>query len=92
MVSPAGLCAAIGAPLADLQALQPTWSDLPPDHYLRDGGSYRRRRHSCFVVDGDLVQRMAHRAHWQPFEYNALHGGLQRWFEPIAPALVGASA
>jgi hypothetical protein len=24
-----------------------------------------------------------HRAHWQPLEYNALHGGLERWFEPI---------
>jgi hypothetical protein len=24
------------------------------------------------------------RAHWQPTSYNALHGGLERWFEPIA--------
>jgi hypothetical protein len=24
-----------------------------------------------------------HRAHWQPLEYNALHGGMQRWFEPM---------
>ena len=24
-----------------------------------------------------------HRAHWQPVEYNALHGGMQRWFEPV---------
>ena len=29
-----------------------------------------------------------HRAHWQPVEYNALHGGLERWFEPMDPALV----
>jgi hypothetical protein len=28
-----------------------------------------------------------HRAHWQPLEYNALHGGIERWFEPLAPAL-----
>jgi hypothetical protein len=27
---------------------------------------------------------MPHRAHWQPVEYNALHGGMQRMFEPIA--------
>jgi hypothetical protein len=28
-----------------------------------------------------------HRAHWQPLEYNALHGGIERWFEPMEPAL-----
>jgi hypothetical protein len=29
-----------------------------------------------------------HRAHWQPVEYNALHGGIERWFEPLEPGLV----
>jgi hypothetical protein len=24
-----------------------------------------------------------HRAHWQPRSYNALHGGIERWFEPV---------
>jgi hypothetical protein len=64
------------------------WSDLPPDNYLKDGGRYRRRRHSCFVVaqDGKVAQ-VAHRPHWQPVEYNALHGGMQRWFEPMQPKL-----
>jgi hypothetical protein len=66
-----------------LDSLQASWNDLPPDAYLRDGGRYRRRRHSCFVVEGDTVELVAHRAHWQPLEYNALHGGLERWFEPI---------
>ena len=63
------------------------WSDLPPDRHLRDGGRYRRRRHGCFVIDGDRVEPVPHRAHWQPVEYNALHGGIERWFEPLAPAL-----
>lgn len=71
-----------------LEALQPSWDDLPPDAHLRDGGRYRRRRHSCFVVEGAEVRQVAHRAHWQPLEYNALHGGLERWFEPIQPAVV----
>ena len=88
--SAAGLGERIGAPLSGLLALTPTWNDLPADAYLRDGGRYRRRRHSCFVVDHDLVQPVPHRAHWQPVEYNALHGGLERWFEPIAPAVAGA--
>ena len=71
-----------------LAALHASWDDLPSDAYLMDGGRYRRRRHSCFVVDGDAVQQVPHRAHWQPLEYNALHGGMQRWFEPMDPAVV----
>jgi hypothetical protein len=34
------------------------------------------------------VQPVPHRAHWQPLEYNALHGGLERWFEPIEPEVL----
>lgn len=76
--------------LADLQALSPNWDDLPPDDFLKDGGRYRRRRHSCFVVDGTHVTQTPHRAHWQPVEYNALHGGMQRWFAPMQDATVQA--
>jgi hypothetical protein len=65
----------------------PQWDDLPPDRYLRDGGRYRRRRHGCFVVEGGGIEPVPHRAHWQPVEYNALHGGIERWFEPLPPAL-----
>ena len=69
----------------DLDALCPSWNDLPPDAYLKDGGRYRRRRHACYVIDPSTVTPTPHRAHWQPLEYNALHGGMQRWFEPVAP-------
>ncbi len=82
-LSPAGLCELLPATLTELDALRASWNDLPPDAYLRDGGRYRRRRHSCFVVEGSAVQAVPHRAHWQPLEYNALHGGLERWFEPM---------
>jgi len=78
----------LGANAAQLEGLHASWSDLPSDAYLKDGGHYRRRRHSCFVVDGETVQQAPHRAHWQPLEYNALHGGMQRWFEPMDPAVV----
>lgn len=71
-----------------LDALHESWDRLPPDGFLKDGGRYRRRRHSCFVVDGEQVQQAPHRVHWQPLEYNALHGGMQRWFEPMEPAVV----
>jgi hypothetical protein len=63
------------------------WERLPPDAHLRDGGRYRRRRHGCFVVHGDRLDAVPHRAHWQPVEYNALHGGIERWFEPIETGL-----
>ncbi|MDR7308031.1 2OG-Fe dioxygenase family protein [Rhodoferax saidenbachensis] len=78
-----------GLALPTLLAWRPLWADLPPDAYLRDGGRYRRRRHACFVVDGAAVTLAPHRPHWQPVEYNALHGGMQRHFEPMQPALVG---
>ena len=64
------------------------WDELPPDLHLRDGGHYRRRRHGCFVVDNGECRPVPHRPHWQPVEYNALHGGIQRHFEPLPPALV----
>ena len=77
-----------GNTAASLQALLPYWDDLPPDPHLKDGGRYRRRRHSCFVLDGETLTQVPHRAHWQPLEYNALHGGMQRLFEAMDPALV----
>jgi hypothetical protein len=72
----------------DAAAWQVHWPALPPDPHLRDGGRYRRRRHGCFVVNDDGTRLSPHRAHWQPVDYNALHGGFQRWFEPLPEALV----
>jgi hypothetical protein len=91
-LSPAGLVALARADGRALDAWRSSWADLPADAYLRDGGRYRRRRHSCFVVDGADVRQAPHRAHWQPVAYNALHGGLERWFEPMLPAVVATPA
>ncbi|GAB4401197.1 MAG: 2OG-Fe dioxygenase family protein [Rhodoferax sp.] len=79
------VCAALDVRRPDLDALLPLWDELPPDDYLRDGGRYRRRRHASFVIDGEACTLAPHRAHWQPLDYNALHGGLQRWFAPLPP-------
>ncbi len=87
VLDPQGFARLASTTLAELEPLRDSWNDLPPDNYLRDGGHYRRRRHSCFVARGSEVEPVPHRAHWQPLEYNALHGGIERWFEPIAPAL-----
>ena len=88
----AGLAQLAGVERAAFDALVPYWSDLPADQHLRDGGRYRRRRHSCFVADGAGLAQVPHRAHWQPVEYNALHGGIERWFEPIEPAMTAQPA
>lgn len=83
-----GLVALLDLPPDALEPLRPFWDDLPPDAHLKDGGRYRRRRHSCFVVEGSRIEQVPHRAHWQPVEYNALHGGIQRWFEPMDAAML----
>jgi hypothetical protein len=78
-------------------AIAQSWDRLAPDEHLKDGGHYRRRRHACFVqllrtgVQGQLMQ-VPHRAHWQPVDYNALHGGFERWFEPVEPSVAAAPA
>lgn len=94
LLSPEQLTAVVDVSVSALQALRPSWDDLPRDEYLRDGGRYRHRRHSCFVheVQRDELQLAAHRAHWQPTDYNALHGGMERWFQPIRPPVQTAPA
>jgi hypothetical protein len=80
--------------LADWRLLTESWSRLPPDRHLKDGGAYRQRRHSCFVQDiaSDTLVQTPHRAHWQPTDYNALHGGFERWFEPMEFAVAASDA
>lgn len=75
-----------------LQALTPSWDDLRLDEYLKDGGRYRKRRHSCFVAEGDALRQAPHRMHWQPVDYNALHGGMERWFEPMDADVIAQPA
>jgi hypothetical protein len=74
------------------QLLASSWNDLAPDQYLKDGGRYRKRKHSSIVVTGDHTQLMTHRAHWQPISYNALHGGIDRWFEPCSSDFINSPA
>lgn len=88
VLSPSGLASLIASPLIDLESLKPDWDDLPLDNFLKDGGCYRRRRHSCFIVEQQDVTQVPHRAHYQPLEYNALHGGMRRLFEPMAEQTV----
>lgn len=85
VLAPEGVRERLGLGEGELEALRPSWDELPPDAHLRDGGRYRKRRHGCFVIEGQELRHEGHRAHWQPEEYNALHGGIERWFEPLDP-------
>lgn len=78
-----------GTEAAALHTLARDWDGLPPDRHLKDGGRYRRRRHASFVAEQGTLRAVPHRAHWQPRDYNALHGGIERWFEPVPPATLG---
>ena len=77
-------------PAAELDRWLCHWDALPPDRHLKDGGRYRRRRHGSFIVSDGRMRQAPHRAHWQPLEYNALHGGIERWFEPLPESWVAA--
>ena len=84
VLSPTGLATLLDYPLSALEQMKSGWDDLPPDNFLKDGGRYRRRRHSCFIVNEQSFIQVSHRAHYQPLEYNALHGGMLRLFEPVS--------
>jgi hypothetical protein len=78
--------------LSDLQNLTQYWEGLPRDPYLKDGGRYRFRRHASYEIEGERLNVVPHRAHWQSVDYNALHGGIERWFEPIQTQLANDPA
>ena len=94
LLSPGEAAASLALDLEALSALTPSWERLPRDEYLRDAGRYRSRRHSCYIQDlsAATLEPVPHRAHWQPTAYNALHGGLLRWFEPLEPQVLQAAA
>ena len=78
--------------LGNLENLRQYWEGLPRDPYLKDGGRYRFRRHASYEIKGEHLNLVPHRAHWQSVNYNALHGGIERWFEPIQSALLNDPA
>jgi hypothetical protein len=82
---------AVGA-LADWPGFAHSWNDLAVDAYLADHGRYRRRRHAVYTLAADgTATREAHQPHYQSKAYNPLHGDIERWFEPLLPA-IGAGA
>ena len=76
--------------LSDWSAFAQSWNRLELDTYMADGGRYRRRRHAMFSVTASgTIVRKPHGPHYQSLDYNPIHGGVERWFEPVEDA-VGA--
>jgi len=85
----AGLMRAmLGGPdnLADWSTFAASWDALEPDEYLAAVSRHRRRRFGVYVADREgAVSRAPHQPHYQSTDYNALQGGIERWFAPITP-------
>jgi hypothetical protein len=78
--------------LPDWPAFAASWNALEPDTYLAQVGRHRRRRYGVYSADRTgPIAREPHQPHYQSSSYNVLQGDIERWFEPITPA-VGASA
>ncbi len=74
--------------LADWRRFAGSWNDLRSDEYMADGGRDRLRRHAVFRAEsGGATRPEPRQPHYQDRGYNPLNGGVERWFEPIAPEI-----
>lgn len=74
--------------LGDWATFADSWNDLSPDTYLAASGRHRRRRYATFAAGREVgIQRQPAQPHFQSRNYNHLQGDIQRWFEPLSPAV-----
>jgi hypothetical protein len=68
-----------------------SWNNLCQDTYMADGGTYRLRRYSEFLVDAadEGVTLLPHVPYSQPKDINYLNGGVERHFEPFEEHVAG---
>src|SRR5688572_10913055 len=80
--------------LDDWAAFAASWNHLALDTHLPEGHRYRRRRHATLSAraGGRGFRREPHAPHYQGLEYNRLVGGVERWFEPIEPAVASGAS
>ena len=80
------------AGLRDWESFARSWNDLGLDGYMADGGRYRQRRHAAFSVNTQAIRRKPHQPHYQSRDYNAMNGGIARWFDPVTDAIAAHPA
>ena len=69
-----------------------SWEDLRPDEHMADGGRYRLRRHAVLSAGPGAPRLEPPQPHYQSRDYNALNGGVARWFEPVVPDVIAGPA
>jgi len=81
------------ATLADWPTFAASWNALGDDSYLAARGRHRRRRHAVFTAGADgAIRREPHQPHYQSVTYNALQGGIERWFEPVEAGIANGAS
>ena len=83
---------ALAGGIADWDRFARSWDDLGMDTYMADGGRYRKRRHAAFAAGPGGAVRKPHQPHYQSRDYNALNGGIARWFEPMLDDVADTAA
>ena len=72
-----------------LPALLSSFARLVPDQHMGDGGTYRNRAYSRFLlqVQGEALELVPLEGHsiFQTLEDNSLNGGVLRTYAPLAP-------
>jgi hypothetical protein len=71
--------------LSDFDTFRQSWSHIPLDHFMNDGGRYRRRRFSTLraCASSRTFSINPPQAHYQHLQHNWLNGGFPRFFAPI---------
>ncbi|MFJ3581242.1 2OG-Fe dioxygenase family protein [Streptomyces sp. NPDC090127] len=66
------------------------WEVLQRDPYMADGGTYRYRRYGQFELDGESgdLTWLPHGPYRQEADVNKLHGGVDRYYEPLTETFV----
>jgi len=79
------LCAIEPGATDDWAAFQQSWNRLEQDRFMRDGGTYRSRRHATYSVapGSTIAEPKPHQPHYQSLDYNNLNGGIARDFAPM---------
>lgn len=70
------------------ESFSSSWCDLGVDHYMADGGRYRRRRYATFLLNARGAFLQPRQPHYQTLDYNPLNGGVERWFEPVESKVI----
>ena len=62
-----------------------SWNNLVQDPHMGDGGTYRKRRYSRFLLDSVSCQLspLPGTSIYQTLEHNPLNGGVERTFQPL---------